>query len=448
MVKKINYPLTEDSTRKVAGEIFSAISKGESVSTVWVPLAGRRTFNSFLVDNIELFQKELHNHKRHLVVTVEPLDLTEESMLGYIRLVGNCLIDRCEGRKDFDLKCLNKTRDVFNDDLKSYPSLLAELKAFLKYLVEEKYIITIFWAEFDDLSYVSSVFFGNLKSLWNQFYPNLQYVFLIKRDVVKRERVYLWGDLNQLILQNVSYVHLLDKKDSGYVIKRICNGLRITPSADELAMVEKMCGGHPYMLYVGLKELRDSKGSNGFEPELLTKHYALDSCVRAILDVWDDYEISILKKVALGQDLTTNENRHVEVFEKLGIVVQVGSKRILFNKVFREGVLNIVAKHIGYESELSIDPKTSQIMYLGKQIEDKFTQQEYKVLYLLLSNEEIIITRDAIATTLWGVNADEKYSDWAIDQLMSKTRKKLSKLNSSYKLVTVRGKGYKLGSLD
>ncbi|MFC1790807.1 helix-turn-helix domain-containing protein [Patescibacteria group bacterium] len=45
---------------------------------------------------------------------------------------------------------------------------------------------------------------------------------------------------------------------------------------------------------------------------------------------------------------------------------------------------------------------------------------------------------------LWGEASYEKYSDWAIDQLISKLRKKLKDLGLTDFLKTIRGRGYKL----
>ena len=61
-----------------------------------------------------------------------------------------------------------------------------------------------------------------------------------------------------------------------------------------------------------------------------------------------------------------------------------------------------------------------------------------------MENSDKLRSRDEIGDTLWGKESYEKYSDWAIDQLMSKLRKKLEKLGIKDRLATVRGKGYKL----
>jgi hypothetical protein len=53
-----------------------------------------------------------------------------------------------------------------------------------------------------------------------------------------------------------------------------------------------------------------------------------------------------------------------------------------------------------------------------------------------------IVTRDEIAQILWGKLWQQKYSDWAIDQSVSKLKKKL--ISSGLSLLVIRNRGYQL----
>jgi DNA-binding response OmpR family regulator len=82
-------------------------------------------------------------------------------------------------------------------------------------------------------------------------------------------------------------------------------------------------------------------------------------------------------------------------------------------------------------------------MYNGNTVEESFTRQEYSILTLFLKNPGKVLTRDDIGAVLWGESSYEKYSDWAIDQLMSKLRKKLKEIGVNVEISTLRGRGYK-----
>ncbi len=72
--------------------------------------------------------------------------------------------------------------------------------------------------------------------------------------------------------------------------------------------------------------------------------------------------------------------------------------------------------------------------------EFKLTGQE-QILYSLLSKfKDETITRDDISEALWGDKADENYSDWAINKVVSELRKKINSKNLEIK--SVKGVGY------
>lgn len=75
-----------------------------------------------------------------------------------------------------------------------------------------------------------------------------------------------------------------------------------------------------------------------------------------------------------------------------------------------------------------------------------FTSYEHEVFKYLEENIEKIITRDEIAKIVWKGNWEEKYSDWAIDKLISKLKSKL--VYSNFRILTFRNQGYKLTKYD
>lgn len=79
-------------------------------------------------------------------------------------------------------------------------------------------------------------------------------------------------------------------------------------------------------------------------------------------------------------------------------------------------------------------------------IDALLTDGERKFLTLLLIKQRKIVTRDELAKKLWGGGWEEKYSDWAIDKLAFRLRKKLTQLGLKNELLkTVKRKGFLLG---
>lgn len=78
-----------------------------------------------------------------------------------------------------------------------------------------------------------------------------------------------------------------------------------------------------------------------------------------------------------------------------------------------------------------------------KKSESPFSDTESKVLTYLQSRESDIISREDIGRLVWGEEEwEDKYSDWAIGQLIYRLRKKLEYSTSSGKIHTKKGKGF------
>lgn len=109
------------------------------------------------------------------------------------------------------------------------------------------------------------------------------------------------------------------------------------------------------------------------------------------------------------------------------------------NKVIGEWVKHVV----GDSAEVEILQKENELIWDGVNIETLFTDTEREIFIRLLKDVEI--SRDTVANILWGKKAIEKYSDWAIDQLFSRLRKKLDAVGiGGDKVQTLKGKGFKL----
>lgn len=73
--------------------------------------------------------------------------------------------------------------------------------------------------------------------------------------------------------------------------------------------------------------------------------------------------------------------------------------------------------------------------------EADFTPDEARVMRRLWEKQEGIVEREEVATVLWDEEWSNKYSDWALDALVSRLRKKL---NGKWQIVTIKSRGYML----
>ena len=81
------------------------------------------------------------------------------------------------------------------------------------------------------------------------------------------------------------------------------------------------------------------------------------------------------------------------------------------------------------------DPKNILLKSLSK--------KELQILKVFMGSKNKIVTKEKLGNIIWKGNIEAAYSDWALDQAVSRFRKKLTKLGfSKDTLATVNGKGY------
>lgn len=77
--------------------------------------------------------------------------------------------------------------------------------------------------------------------------------------------------------------------------------------------------------------------------------------------------------------------------------------------------------------------------------EAKFTVDEARMVRTLWEKQETIVDRENIAQVLWEEEWSNKYSDWALDALVSRLRKKMS---GRWQIITIKGRGYMMAMAE
>src|SRR3989338_7165069 len=168
-------PLTIATLKKYAQEVFTPIRRGEGVSTIWPLMAGRRIRNKFIISYPELFSEEIGNPSKYLLVYVEPLELTEESNSGFIRLVAKSILEAFSQK---NTKAFKIGAELSFDESLGYSTLLDRLAQLVSTVSSFGLATVLFLGEFDVLSFANSIMYNNLKSVWARAGGSLQFMFL------------------------------------------------------------------------------------------------------------------------------------------------------------------------------------------------------------------------------------------------------------------------------
>lgn len=438
-------PLRLETLESYAQEVFAPIRRGESVTTIWVPMMGRRVRNKFIISFPQLFKKEIGNPGKYLLVYVEPLELTEESNSGYLNLLIRSIIESYNKQQGNGNSLESKE---FLLDSTSYPQLLESLERLLYVITRQDIEVVLFLGEFDELKFADSILYNNLKSLWVKFTGKLHFVFLLLADAAKPESIQRFDELNEVLLKNVVYVPLVDKEDTSYLIGYFAKQFDKKFSNREQRLLIEICGGHPLLLKACSRIIALMNGQKmkiDQLKEMLVSHFEPRSAAQKIFDLRTAREQDILRDI-VGQKIVQLPE-DADTLAKLGLIVETkdGWKPFgtLFESVIQKGQGRLTTPSLT-EGHFSFDESSGAILADGRNIEEKFTRQEYEILRFLLNEHDKLKSRDEISQAMWGKESYDKYSDWAIDQVMSKLRKKLKDFGADRFLVTVRGRGYKL----
>lgn len=180
--------------------------------------------------------------------------------------------------------------------------------------------------------------------------------------------------------------------------------------------VISLSGGNPGLLKSLYLQAIESKGQNEWwNIQDGRLHYRLE---RIVNDLPKEYQKSLVTK----DDFNTEQ----QVFLK-----QFGYKNSK-GEIFSP----LIQKYFTSRTAI-VAPILS-----GDELATIFTVTERKVYKLLENMLGAIVNRETIASSIWGDNWNKKYSDWAIDQVMSQLRKKLVSVSKLGELKTKRGEGY------
>lgn len=293
-----------------------------------------------------------------------------------------CFIDPVEITEESDLGYLQLFHQTLSPDLRSPPKTYYETYSRLKNTLARKVKkndIVFFLHQFDELPYMSRRLANNLKALWQIDKERIHFVFLPFAPFNPDFLTDRYGELTEVLTQNTVSLPPLSPQDEDYVLDRYSHAFRCRLSLAEKKAAKKIAARNPNLLKTAC-HLLSLSGRRGDPYSYLSRHPQIRS-------------------------LKTEES--------------------------------------GITGRLDLDPPTGNFTLDGRPVEIGLTGKEYDLLAAFLKNTSQLISREKIADILWGKDSFEKYSDWAIDQLIYSLRNKLAAIHKDHLLKTIRGQGYK-----
>ena len=93
------------------------------------------------------------------------------------------------------------------------------------------------------------------------------------------------------------------------------------------------------------------------------------------------------------------------------------------------------------EAKTALIIEADEIVWRGRELSSLFSAGERRIMGALYEKDEIV-SREEVGKLFWQEANDVEYSDWALDAIMSRLRKKLKKIGLPIAIITKRGHGY------
>lgn len=269
-----------------------------------------------------------------------------------------------------------------------------------------------------------------LSELVNKYSPLIRVISFFETDIT-HPLVFSSLPASSTLYENVFYFPLYPIDATTAFIDMLCRQWDVDMNRKMKDKIIDSCGGHFWLVKEAVRYVA-SQGSWTSEEEGL--QFRLRSLYTLLLPT----EQRVIEKLASGKkDFTSQEELSALYLSRMR-VVDHARRKLLIGALRR-----FVYEHNASRS--SIELKDNRILVNLVPVDAVFSRKEHRVIKLFLERKNQVLSRDEIAKSIWPVGTTEQYSDWAIDQLVARVRKRLVGLSLSPKLIkAIRGKGYQL----
>jgi hypothetical protein len=265
---------------------------------------------------------------------------------------------------------------------------------------------------------------------------NLSVVLFLEKDIARIKYRY-FIDKCSLLFKHLLYYPFYKEADIRQFLRFYAKLWGYNLKKNKEDEIVRLCGGYLWLADCANMYFRDNPDANIAE----VKSDSL--MLQKISVVWSKFtpeEQKIIKDIVSGGFKPLQiRSEELTYLEKIGLLYPDGSG-------FKLGI-PILKEYFNYENSLKdLYVQVNRIYKGGDDITDEFLLREKKLMVLFLTGKKKIVSRDCVSEALWGPGWEEKYSDWAIDKIISRLRIKLTRLGIDQKLLkTVKRKGFLWG---
>jgi hypothetical protein len=397
-----------------------------SVVLIGMKRVGISNFLRFFLHHPHVPEKYIGTEKQQYIV-VDLNNLVERTTYAFWMLTLKRVCDEILSG-DYPEKVKEESRLLFTQSIQLRDCFftIEAVQRLLSLIADHGRYINLFLLRFDRLAEViTAEFFANLQGLKDSV-AHLSYVMTSYRPLHELvPTVFTRSSLAGFFHEQ--YLHPATDSDLEIMLTTLIDRYDMVLSEAMKKEILRLASGHAQYLHLLVLKIKHHEELNS-QPEKLEEITAHDEEVQLLgeeifMSLTEEERRDILEMFpTLGK-----QKRQVKKYlTDTGIVVD-GQQSQLFNPLF--------AYYLDSQQ------------YRGEKTHD-FTKKEHALFTLLLAEVGKLVERDKIIESVWPDEVEFGISDWAIDRLVARVRRKLRLQRSHYKIVTVITRGYKLVTLD
>lgn len=229
--------------------------------------------------------------------------------------------------------------------------------------------------------------------------------------------------LDKVLRRNIEIVHLLQDHDARVVLSNYEQRYRKKLMLSQRKSVLSGAGGNPGLIKALYLLSIDENKKNSMDIEDDRLRFRLDGII-------SDVPLSDREKL-YGSAIPSGDVPENQLVQ-FGYLLPQGRAVVPFSPIVSE-YLDVLKKSPARTDNPDASEKIGRLLHL--------TKSQRTMLEYLERRQGELITKDDMAKALWGDAWADKYSDWAIDQLISTLRDKLITIKHSGTIVTKKGEG-------
>lgn len=299
--------------------------------------------------------------------------------------------------------------------------------------------------------------YGNINALRDYADKKVSFVFIDNAKLFKpKNGIKTYSVLYDQIMSTIIWMKLPKKNFFEDEIKywQEYYGYKFPSELKEF--IWQQTAGHPALLKHMISYFFENSTMD-YELSTMTEHFTLNTKLEQILSVLDENEILALKKIAQsGTHSSITDSETITGLKNYDLIEETNSDFKIKIGLLNEYLLQDQNKfevlpptlqmpEAEIEQSYKLKLRYGEVYLNDRKLDEDFSEREYHILEHMAGKRGQICTRDELAKVIWKDDVTEKYSDWGLDQSISRLRKKLGDSGYSPKYIkTLRGRGFRL----